>query len=830
MGIDSNIAIEDFSLKEKVMYGNGGHTDFLISGNTALIIDYGICDINTSKDSIPYILITNKQNDYMNRYKKVYRFLAEDKDKINLFLSSKESDMEADSIVNIADRGDNVDVSPLERRFEKNFTNVYGRDAVKYLNREYCFSDEKGNNYFLDYVIHTGHGVFAIEENGVTYHHPQVIGIEKYRKQLIKQNACVRSGMKLFRFSSEDCSFDERIEDDIRSFIGNNSSDFKESGLVVNRSVKLYEHQEITLEHIKENRQNGIRAFLIVFPTAAGKSKIVEEDIKEFCKSRKKTNVLIMAPNSSIVRDWENRVIKALPELKNNIQIVTMQYMSRHYLEYSSKYFDYIVVDEAHHAVAPVTKRVIQYFEPDFLVGLTATDQRPDKKKLESVFGSYNTGLSLKEAMEKEIVARANVYRIETNIDLSHVRFNGKDYVNADLEKSIRVTSRNELIVDVLQQYFTEGELGKRQGVIFCINVKHAEEMERLLNKACLSASSYTGKTKNPQKVMADFKAGEIRFLCACEMISEGWDYPELGILVMARPTLSKVLYLQQIGRGLRLTDTKKNVFVIDVVDEYGGMVKACSLNSIFNNSLYVPFGDIIQEYHIGDMIEIGGMKERVERIVEVDIDSFDEKYGNYLSVEQLARKFFVSTGSVNSWVKKGKIIPSASFQFGSKMIYLFSPEDAEKYRIELKIQEHTDETIRDDFFAFLDERDYSLSYKMPFLLSFLKHMDSIGDAQINDILTDYIAFYQNRIDKGLVVDRGTCPYNDTTLKDTDSIRISMLTNPFEKFERKRFLYYSKDLGVISMNHALFSRLSNDDIERIKGQMNQDLKNYYSKL
>lgn len=68
------------------------------------------------------------------------------------------------------------------------------------------------------------------------------------------------------------------------------------------------------------------------------------------------------------------------------------------------------------------------------------------------------------------------------------------------------------------------------------------------------------------------------------------------------------------------------------------------------------------------------------------------------------------------------------------------------------------------------------------------------------------------------------------TLKDTDGIRISMLTNPFEKFERKRFLYYSKDLGVISMNHALFSRLSQEDIERIRGQMNQDLKNYYSKL
>ena len=231
-------------------------------------------------------------------------------------------------------------------------------------------------------------------------------------------------------------------------------------------------------------------------------------------------------------------------------------------------------MDEAHHAVAPVLKRVVQYYRTAFTIGLTATDQRPDKRKLETVFGSYTTSLSLKEAMEKGVVAKANVYRIETNLDLSSVRFNGRDYVNADLEKRIRVTSRNELIVQVLSEYFTSGEAGTRQGVVFCVNVAHANEMAKLLNQANISAASYTRQTKNQSSVMKAFKEKEIRFLCACNMISEGWDYPELGILVMARPTLSKVLYLQQVGRGLQKTDTKKNVIVIDVVDEYGAMIK----------------------------------------------------------------------------------------------------------------------------------------------------------------------------------------------------------------------------------------------------------------
>ena len=643
-----------------------------------------------------------------------------------------------------------------------------------------------------------------------------------------KQNTCALWGLKLYRFSTEDCRFKDRIEDDIRSYLGKDTSGFREAGLLLERKTELYEHQEISLAQIEERREKGIRAFLIVLPTAAGKSRIVEEDIQKFAAGKEQFRALILAPNTNIIADWKERIDKDLQPLQDRIDIKTYSYAVRHYHEKTRDYYSYIVVDEAHHAVAPMLKRVIQYYAPEFLVGLTATDQRPDKKRLEEIFGNYTTELSLKDAMEKGVVARANVYRIETNIDLSHVRFNGKDYVNADLEKSVRVTSRNELIVNVLKDYFTEGDAGKRQGIIFCINKAHTKEMARLLNVAGISAQDYSGDTKHPEKVMQEFKEHKIRFLCACDMISEGWDYPELGILVMARPTLSKVLYLQQIGRGLRRTSIKKNVFVIDVVDEYGAMVRPCSMHAIFGNSLYVPFGDITrQDYLPGQMIEIDGITERVERIVEVDIHTFEEKYGDYYSQEQLAREYFVNTGTITSWIRKGKITPTVEFSFGSKKISLFSPEDVEKYRKELNIQEHNDETVRDDFFAFLEERDYSLSYKMPFLLSFIDHMDTIGDAKIEDVLTDYIAFYQDRIDKGLPVDRPSCPYNAETLKDRKMIKSSMLTNPFEKFERKRFMYYSKDLGVISLNHALLAKMSEGDWERVKGQMREDLERYY---
>ena len=820
--------VESLPAKEIIEYPNGGKSHFYVQGQTAVIIDENICECRDEDDVFSYTLITDKQNEYMHRYDKVYRFLAEDADCINDFIRTGNEHMNMDFIVRVANREDGVDASPLELLFEKQFTNVYGMDSLKYLWKEYGIVDNEGRNHFLDYYVKSGDSGIAVEENGVTYHHPQIIGKDRYRRQLHKQNTCTQWGIKLFRFSTEDCQYEDRIEDDIRTFFGDNLERYEENGLLVDRKVQLYDHQVATLKDMAQQRADGIKTFLIVFPTASGKSRIVETDMRQFAEGKSNFKGLILAPNKDIILDWENRISESLLEYKSQIDIKTFAYMVRHYAEISSNEYDYIVIDEAHHAVAPMLKRVIQYFNPEFMVGLTATDERPDKKKLESVFGSYQTGLSLQKAMEEGIVAQANVYRIETNIDLSKVRFNGKDYVNADLEKSIRVTSRNELIVEVLKDYFCDGNVGERQGVIFCVNTKHTVEMERLLNAAGISAKAYTGQTKQAEKVMSDFKEKKIRFLCVCNMISEGWDYPELGILVMARPTMSKVLYLQQLGRGLRKTAGKDNVFVIDVVDEYGAMARPCSMHSIFQNAIYVPFGNITRrDYAVGDMVEVAGLHERIERIVEVDVTTFEDKYGDYLSQEQLAREYYVSTGTVTSWIKKGKIQPTVVYPFGNKRIYLFSPKDAERFRVELNIPIHNDDTIKDDFFDFLEERDYSLSYKMPFLLSFIKHMNSVGDANIEEVLNDYIAFYQDRIERGLQVDRSTCPYNAETLKDRKMIKNNMLTNPFEKFERKRFLYHSKDLGVISMNHALLSRMESDDFERVRSQIQEDLKYYY---
>lgn len=824
-------SLGDFPLRERVSYPNGGQSLFYGLGSTAVIVDYDICQQSHDQLVFDYSLITSKQNEYVARYDRVYRFLREDVGEVEQYLQQVEQDQNV-TRRRSADRADLAEATPLERAFEEHFFNVYGMDSARYLWREYAITDYEGHDRYIDYLVRTRDGMLGVEENGVNYHHPQIIGRERYREQLLKQNSCQLAGIKLFRFSTEDCRFTDRFEDDIRSYFGQTTEGFVDYGIVAQRDVQLYEHQEGALEEMADRRARGTKCFLAVLPTASGKSRIVEEDMRRFAPTQSGFKALIATPNKAIVDDWKARLHTSLPAYEDDILVCTYGFINRHYVEYAPKHFSYIVIDEAHHAVAPALKRTIQHFDPAFLVGLTATDERPDKKRLESVFGSYRTGLSLAEAMERGIVARANAYRIETNVDLSKVRINGREYVNADLEKTVRVTSRNELIVSVLREYFCEGEWGRRQGVIFCVNVRHAKEMERLLNNAGIPAKALYGGVSHPERIMSDFREGEIRFLCSCQMISEGWDYPELGILVMARPTLSRVLYLQQLGRGLRKTDSKSNVFVIDVVDEYGSMMAPCSLHSIFQCPVYVPFGDILKrDYQPGDWIEVDGIQERVERITEVETTSFAEKYEGYLSVEQVAREYFVNTGTINSWIRRGKIAPTVSFEFGSRKVHLFSPSDVDAIRTELDIPVHSDETIRDDFFAFLDERDYSLSYKMPFLLSFLDRMDAAtGGAKIDEVLDDYIAYYQGRIERGLVVDRRTSPYNEETLTNKKLIKRSMLANPFEKFERKRFMYYSRDLGVISINHALQARLSDDDYDAIRKQMREDLANYYAKL
>ena len=336
----------DFSLREQVKYPNGGVSRFYDNGTDMVIIDEDICVHNPEKPVFSYMLITDKQNNYMHRFRRVFRFLGYVQAEVEKYLSKDEITIPVDYMITVGDRGEQADASPLELHFEQSFTNAYGINALKYLSREYGICDENGKNYFLDYLVRTRNGKYAVEENGVTYHHPQIIGEEKYKNQLSKQNTCALWGIKLFRFSTEDCAFENRIEDDIKQYFGKDTSEFVDDGLKIDRKVELYEHQTVSLQEIQKRREAGIKAFLIVLPTAAGKSKIVEEDLREFAKSRQDFKGLILVPGVNILTDWQDRIRTSLPELTDKIEIKTYAYMARHYADAQPDYYNYLVVDD----------------------------------------------------------------------------------------------------------------------------------------------------------------------------------------------------------------------------------------------------------------------------------------------------------------------------------------------------------------------------------------------------------------------------------------------------------------------------------------------------
>ncbi|NCB02018.1 MAG: DEAD/DEAH box helicase [Spirochaetia bacterium] len=789
-----------------------------------IIIDNGIC--NKSPQLFDYDLYTEFQNRIVSLGKPVYRFLSTTESSyISHFITSKYDEISYEGISTYHRNRSHPDNTPIEHFFETQFFEAYGKKGMSCLQKEYPIISPNGRSLFLDYaVMYKDGSIVAVEENGVTYHHPQIIGEKAYLHQLEKQNLCAKNNITLYRLSSMDLRFPDRVIDEIYSFF-KESSQFKEPGIELRRNFTLWDHQKeyIThLKHIREEKKENVSA-LVVLPTASGKSQIVIEDIYRYKGEQKGAKVLVVGPTINIANKWK----KEFKTYALEVDTGTYHMLYQAYREKESDYYDYICIDEAHHAVAPMTYQALSYLTPKVLIGLTATPDRPDLKRLETLFGSYKTPLSITQAIEKKIISNIRVFRIETNVDLSEVRFNGKEYHNADLERTIRVPSRDNIIASLLSTYFRDKSM---KGVIFCVNINHADEMAHTLNNWGLKAASVSSKNKDSQKVIEDFHNGTYSFICSCNMLNEGWDEKEVSILVMARPTMSKVLYLQQLGRGLRRTETKSETFVIDVVDTYGSLATPWSSHSIFQNNCYIPFGDITHRYKVGESLIVFGVEEKIQSITEVDIMTFEEKYPDYLSLEQCARTLFINTGTLLTWVKKGICKADLIIPFGNKSLYYFSVETTEAIRLERGLKEHNEETIKEDFFAFLEEKNYTYSFKMVFLKSFFTLLNQNGEARMEEVLTLYIDFYKNRIEKNLIVDRKSVVYTKEYISDTSLMRKSMLTNPFEKFERKRFLYYGKDVALLALHPNLFKKLTPEDIDRVISMMESHLVQYYEQL
>ncbi|MDD4609240.1 MAG: DEAD/DEAH box helicase [Bacteroidaceae bacterium] len=799
---------------------------FDFNKDTCIIIDENLCDKNEN-NIFQYEKYCVMQNEYSAKYKLLLRFLRTD-DILKVVTNWLCRDL---SSLELKDHGTNReehtgDNSVLESHFEDVFQEVYGSDSSNFLNKEFGVSIDKDTNAFVDYIIQTKDKSFAVEENGVSYHHPAIIGQKRYIKQLVRQNTLSLLGNNVFRFSTNNLLAKEQMVENIKRFFGDKEGLVHINSIKSERKFELYQHQKEYLDKFNELRALETKSILVILPTATGKSQIVISDLQLYYTSFKR--VLIMVPSVKIMEDWADRI----KVLKNEcVEIKTYNTAFKDRLTHTPAHYDYIVFDEAHHAQAPNCKKTIQYYNPQFLVGLTATPDRLDQKKITAIFGNYDSHLTLEEAIKKDIISNIRVFRLKSNIDLSEVRFNGKDYNNADIEKTLFIDSRNELIAETLKKYF-EPKLGfYKQGLIYCVNVAHAKKLAQFIRERGLTCEAVYGINKKNKTVFDNYKKRKLQFMTTCQMISEGWDSPQTEVIVMARPTLSKVLYLQQLGRGARKHVDKECLYCIDVVDNYSAHLRPWSFNSLFNLNTYVSWMGI-KEGRSTDYLELLGLSEKEMKLEEIDILTFEEKYPDIKSAEQAARILFVNTDTLRSWIKKEPSLASLYLTVGNKRVPFFNADNLLTIRKKKNLKEHNEDTILEDFTDFIDQNSLTYSFKLVFLLKFLELVDKNGECNFYQLAERYKQFYMDRLNRNLQVDRKGCVFTKAYLEDKSKLNRNILDNPFEKFERKRFIYYakSKDFNLFSFNPILWKKMDGEYLDELKTKLELFLEAYYEQM
>ncbi|WP_052772046.1 DEAD/DEAH box helicase [Vibrio mexicanus] len=796
-----------------------------------------------------YVDYTSHQNALMSKHSGVYRFIGESEEEllqqINFFLLDQSNDSDLSIKAFGADRSHaHLDPTPPEFNFESTFEEVFGSKMLYALHQEESYIDRKGHRRYIDFMLYRNDKNIAIELNGERYHHPLLISRERYHSQLFKQNSLIKDGNLVFRWSDRGMRDDFKFKEQLKNYFGD-SVEFKATPYFkAHRSVdfQLYQHQTQAVEGIEKQRLLGKNAFLVVLPTGTGKTEVFIEDFRRQIQQGKSLSALALVPTRDLRDQLIERITRQLPNItisttlndSVNLTVVTNAAIVRNHKGLDSNKFDYILVDEAHKAAANGMKNVLEHFNPSTLLGLTATDERLDQRKLEDIFGTYQVNMTLEEAIEQGHVPQIRVYRLETNIDFSKVRFNGKEFVKSDLQKTVQVPSRDKLIADTLSKYFSPDHPSTldKQGIVFCVDVAHTQRMAKALNKVGISAKSVHGKDRS---AIEEYFSQDIQFLCACELLSEGWDAPNTSIVVMARPTMSKAKYMQQLGRGTRLAPNKEALYVIDIVDNYiGASLQPWSAHNLFNNPNYLPFGDMFnadQPTPQQELLILDGLFETERRIEPINIFNFEAEFGDLLNEEQLARELFVSTGTIKSWLKKGEITPSKSISLGRKNLHYFSPENMEHIRLAKNIKPRTEESRKDDFFEFLEKRDYTFSYKIVFLLSFIALANEQGEADSQELALLYQDFYQGLLDTYGRCEKASNPLNQPeNLSDLSYVKRSISANPFEKFERKRFFHDSKELTLVAMDSLLWERLSDDEWKTIHQQMIEDAKKYFDKI
>ena len=250
------------------------------------------------------------------------------------------------------------------------------------------------------------------------------------------------------------------------------------------------------------------------------------------------------------------------------------EYLNEAY--FPADYFDYVIIDEFHHAVTDQYRRIVEYFQPQFLLGLTATPERMDGKNIYEIC-DYNVPyqISLKEAINKGMLVPFHYYGVYDETDYSGLRIVKGRYDEQELNQAY---IGNERRYDLIYKYYRKYRSSRAIG--FCCSRQHAEDMAKeFCQRGIASAAVYSGKNgayaEERNEAIRKLKNGEIRVIFSVDMFNEGVDIASLDMVMFLRPTESPVVFLQQLGRGLRLYKGKEYLNILDFIGNYEKAGKA---------------------------------------------------------------------------------------------------------------------------------------------------------------------------------------------------------------------------------------------------------------
>ena len=462
-----------------------------------------------------------------------------------------------------------------EKLFVEEFLYPLLGSKIGAIEPQYSFIDSTGRHRYIDFAYQGPTNRLAFEVNGESYHAEGIIPDEMFDDNLFRQNEILRSGYRLLRFSYNQLQSPQWrsiAQEMLKDFLGTHAPE-----LVSEYSLEPTPLQKEVLDAIDfyRNQQSWSKG-VIILPTGTGKTILSAIDAR-----RRGSRILFLVHRLDILKQSVDAYKKVWPEMtvgiltgeiRENETNCNVLFASKDTLRQPSElmrfgrdWFNYIVVDEVHHGQSPTYREVLNYFEPSFMLGMTATPDRTDRKDIFELF-DYNKiyEIPLSEVIERGYLVPYTYHGLTDNIDYSRIRYQNKKYRVDDLERHLIIPERNEAI---LKEYLEKGQGDKAIG--FCVLIIHAERMAEFFSSHGISAASIHSGSADRDQLISDFRDNKYQVAFTVDLFNEGVDFPNVRVLLFLRPAESKTVFIQQLGRGLRLCAGKERVKILDFIGNY---------------------------------------------------------------------------------------------------------------------------------------------------------------------------------------------------------------------------------------------------------------------